>query len=214
LLLVRGRDADVRILTTGALVFGAGAVAARRPAVGRVEQRCFAVVNALPVRIHVPAWTVMQLGSLAGPALASAISAAAGRRRLARQLVVAGASTWLAAKLCKQLVRRGRPMVALGRSRVLGREQRGLGYPSGHAAVAVSLYVVASPQLTPVGRRLAGGVAAAVGLARLYVGAHLPLDVIGGIGLGQVLAAAVRLVSERPEDQRSRPGPSRSSWRS
>jgi len=31
-------------------------------------------------------------------------------------------------------------------------------------------------------------------LARIHVGAHLPLDVVGGIGLGLVVAAVVRFV--------------------
>jgi membrane-associated phospholipid phosphatase len=35
-------------------------------------------------------------------------------------------------------------------------------------------------------------------LARLYVGAHLPLDVVGGAALGLAVAGLVRLVLGRP----------------
>jgi membrane-associated phospholipid phosphatase len=36
-----------------------------------------------------------------------------------------------------------------------------------------------------------------VGLARIYVGAHLPLDVAGGAALGLAIDAAMTLVSTR-----------------
>jgi undecaprenyl-diphosphatase len=39
---------------------------------------------------------------------------------------------------------------------------------------------------------------AVVCLARVYVGAHLPLDVVGGIGLGLAVGGAVRLLTGRP----------------
>jgi membrane-associated phospholipid phosphatase len=170
-------------------------------------------VNALPGAFHGPVWVVMQLGGLGGVAAVSGAAVARGHRRLAVRLAVAGVGTWLAAKVVKHPVRRGRPAVALGRARVLGRKQRGLGYPSGHAAVAASLYTVAAAELSPAARRRALGVVGAVGLARLYVGAHLPLDVIGGFGLGAAAGSAVRLAAGGAQP-RSGPSASRSSWRS
>jgi undecaprenyl-diphosphatase len=38
----------------------------------------------------------------------------------------------------------------------------------------------------------------AVGLARVYVGAHLPLDVLGGAALGLVTGAVGRMAFEAP----------------
>jgi undecaprenyl-diphosphatase len=38
----------------------------------------------------------------------------------------------------------------------------------------------------------------AVCLARVHVGAHLPLDVVGGAALGVAVAGVVRLVVGRP----------------
>lgn len=37
-------------------------------------------------------------------------------------------------------------------------------------------------------------IVALVGIARIFVGAHLPLDVVGGMLLGGIIGAAVRAV--------------------
>ena len=76
----------------------------------------------------------------------------------------------------------------------------GLGYLSGHAGVAVALGAAALPRLGPAGRALALSVIPVVGLTRVYVGAHLPLDVVGGAALGLAVEAAVRLAQSRLRD--------------
>ena len=48
--------------------------------------------------------------------------------------------------------------------------------------------------LGPAGRALALSVIPLVGLTRVYVGAHLPLDVAGGAALGLAVEAAAELV--------------------
>jgi undecaprenyl-diphosphatase len=184
-------DACAAAAAAGALVLGARL--ARRPDVGDRERRWFAAVNHLPAEWLPPVWLVMQLGSLGGVPAASALAAACGRPRLARQLAVVGAATWMAAKCVKPLVGRSRPSADLG-ARVMGRAQAGLGYPSGHAAVATALATLAAPALSPGGRRAAWAAAATVSAARMYVGAHLPLDVAGGVALGTLAGRAGRSV--------------------
>jgi undecaprenyl-diphosphatase len=68
-----------------------------------------------------------------------------------------------------------------------------LGFVSGHAAVATSLCVAAFPELGSTARRALVVAAVTVGIARVYIGAHLPLDVLGGIALGVAVEAAVEL---------------------
>src|SRR5436190_17260132 len=165
-----------------------------RKRVGTREARIFHVVNSLPDGLFPPVWGVMQLGTLAAVPTAAAIALASGRRRLAIRLLVGGTSTWALSKVVKRTVRRPRPAALLPRTRIRGREATGLGYLSGHAGVALILAITAWPEL-PRSIRIASIVLVpGVGAARVYVGAHLPLDVAGGFALGVMVDALVELV--------------------
>ena len=66
----------------------------------------------------------------------------------------------------------------------------GYGWPSTHTATAAGTLTAAAL----VSRRrptAAIGLAGVVGVARLAVGVHLPLDVIGGLGLGVAVAVVI-----------------------
>ena len=83
----------------------------------------------------------------------------------------------------------------------------GLGFVSGHAAVAAFLATMAWPYLGRAARWVVGAAAVLVCLARVYVGAHLPLDVLGGAALGLAVAGAVRLIFGRPQPDVDRQSP-------
>ena len=70
----------------------------------------------------------------------------------------------------------------------------GFGYVSAHTAVAVALAATLAPSFPRAARVVAVVLAALVGFARIYAGAHLPLDVVGGAGLGLVCGTLARLV--------------------
>jgi undecaprenyl-diphosphatase len=161
-----------------------------RDRIGRREQQAFRLVNGLPDRLYRPAWPVMQLGALAAAPVTAGVAVLAGNRRLALRLLTGGTAAWALAKVVKALVRRGRPAAMLPHVRSRGREASGLGYISGHAAVATALTAAAYPYLGRRGRRLALGLASIVGVSRIYVGAHLPLDVAGGVALGLLVDGA------------------------
>ena len=135
----------------------------------------------------------MQLGAFGAVPAAAATAWLAGDGKLAGRLLIGGTGTWAAAKLVKQVVRRPRPVELLPGIRRRGRDAAGLGYLSGHAAVAIALGAAALPRLGPAGRALALTAVPLVGLTRVYVGAHFPLDIAGGAALGLAVDATVGL---------------------
>ena len=188
--------ADPRIrLGAGTAALLVTAIAVRRDRVGPCETAAFRAVNGLPSSLYPPAWAIMQLGALgAAPATAGA-AWLAGDRELAGRLLAGGTSAWALSKVAKRIVQRPRPAILLPGTRCRGREAAGLGYLSGHAGVAVALGAAALPRLGAAGRSLTLSAVPVVGLTRVYVGAHLPLDVAGGMALGLAIEAAMTLVT-------------------
>jgi undecaprenyl-diphosphatase len=169
---------------------------ARRAAHGTVsakEARAFQAINSLTPSLRAPAWLVMQSGSFGAIPVAAAIAFPRGRST-ALALVIDGSAVWALCKVVKRVVKRGRPADHLSGVVVYGRAQRGRGFPSGHAAVSTTLTVVGSRLLPRGSARLAWGIPVIVCGARLYVGAHLPLDVAGGACLGVAAGTVARLV--------------------
>jgi undecaprenyl-diphosphatase len=178
------------VLAAAAVALGAREAGREAPSVGEV--RCFEGLNGMSDKAFGAVWSVMQLGSLGGSLAAAGLVAATGHRRLGSRLALVGSVGWVGSKLVKPLVRRGRPTAVFETVRVRGHEQAGLGYPSGHAAVAVAMAAAATPQIAPVWRGALWLTAVGVGGARIYVGAHLPLDVLGGMALGIAAERSVR----------------------
>jgi undecaprenyl-diphosphatase len=162
------------------------------------EASLFGVLNGTTVLPFVVVWPVMQLGNFLVVPAATLLAAAFRRWRLAAELLVAGAGTYAAAKLVKRTWARGRPDGLLHDVVIRGAAAFGRGFVSGHAATLTALAVVAWPWLSRRGRIAAGVVVVAVCLARVYVGAHLPLDVLGGAALGLAVGGLVRLLFGRP----------------
>ena len=200
--------ADPRVrLGAGTAVVLVTAWAARRDRISPAEVTAFRAVNGLPDSIHLPAWAIMQLGTVGAAPVAAGMAWLAGERRLAGRLLAVGTGTWALSKLVKQMVRRPRPASLLSGTHRRGPDAAGLGYLSGHAGVAVALGAAALPHLGPIGRSLALIAVPAVGLTRIYVGAHLPLDIVGGAALGLAVDAAMTLVQRwsPPSAQESNP---------
>jgi undecaprenyl-diphosphatase len=158
----------------------------------------FRAVNGVDVVPFVLVWPVMQLGNLLVVPACVLLAAVFRRWRLAAALLLAGAGTYYAAKVVKDIVVRGRPDDLLDDVVIRGTAALGRGFVSGHAAVVAALLATAWPWLGRRGRIGCLVLATAVCLARVHVAAHLPLDVVGGVGLGLLVAGAVRLVLGRP----------------
>lgn len=179
----------VAAATGAAAVLAASGIAARRGRVSTSEEHVFRLFNGAPDVLHVGLWPVMQMGSLGAVyASAAAVHQRTGDRRAAAMVAVAGTAVWGGIKLVKPLVGRERPAALLADVEVRGPAQTGLGFPSGHAAVSLTLALLATR--SPAARTVAVSAAALTGISRIYVGAHLPLDVLGGFAAGALAGLA------------------------
>ncbi|MBM7806165.1 undecaprenyl-diphosphatase [Geodermatophilus bullaregiensis] len=192
----RGRDAV--LVAVGALVLVLAALPIERTSVPASEAAVFRAVNGVDVLPFALVWPVMQLGNVLVVPASALAAAVLHRWRLAAGLLLAGAGTYLAAKGIKDVVVRGRPDGLLDDVVLRGDAAQGRGFLSGHAAVVVTVLTVAWPWLGRRGRIAGVVLAAAVCLARVHVAAHLPLDVVGGVGLGLLVGGLVLLVLGRP----------------
>ena len=170
------------------LPFAVTFVLANDPTVRVWERAANRVVNRLPGRLHYPLWVVMQAGTAGAPAVVGGVALAAGRPASAVRLTAYGMSAYLLAKAVKGVVGRGRPGDLVAGVIIRGRSATGGGYVSGHAAVSMALAVEAVALLPGWARGLPIVGASVVALARVYVGAHLPLDVLGGAALGWAIS--------------------------
>jgi membrane-associated phospholipid phosphatase len=190
------RDAVLVVLGTAVLLLTTLPV--HPHSISRLETSVFSFLNGTTVLPFVVVWPVMQLGNFVVVPCAALVAAGFRRWRLAGGLLLAGAGVYLLAKRVKGIWPRGRPAALVDDVVIRGTAALGRGFVSGHAAVVTALVVVAWPWLNRPGRVACVVLAAAVCLCRVYVGAHLPLDVVGGAALGLAVAGVVRLVVGHP----------------
>jgi membrane-associated phospholipid phosphatase len=195
---VRPWGPEAVLAGVGALLLVLAALPVEPARVPAAEAAVFRAVNGVDVLPFVLVWPVMQLGNVLVVPASALVAAALRHWRLAAGLLLAGVGTYLAAKGIKDVVVRGRPDGLLDGVVVRGAAARGRGFLSGHAAVVVTVLTVAWPWLRRPARVAGVLLAAAVCLARVHVAAHLPLDVVGGVGLGLLVGALVRLAVGRP----------------
>ena len=193
----RGRS-DVALVVLGCAVLLLAAWPVDAGRVPDAEAAVFRVLNGTTVLPFVVVWPVMQLGNVVVVPVSALLAAAFRRWRLAAELLVAGIATYVAAKVVKGIWPRGRPDDLLADVVIRGDAALGRGFVSGHAATLAALATVAWPWLGPRGRVVVVVLVVVVCLARVYVGAHLPLDVVGGAALGLAIGGLVRLVLGRP----------------
>jgi undecaprenyl-diphosphatase len=186
------RERNGALALAGFALFEGSRLIARRGLVTPAEKRVFRAANDAPDELRAPVRTVMQAGTFGTVPAVAVLTLLAGRRRLAAEVALGGTAAWLLAKAVKPLVGRARPGGVLGRVRVRESIEGDLGWVSGHTAVSTTLALTLAPVVPVWARPVLAGVVATTAFGRMYVGAHLPLDLAGGAGLGMMIAAAVR----------------------
>lgn len=157
-------------------------------------------INDAPDWLATILYPIMQLGTLGGPLLVAAGIAVFTRDRwLAATTAIAGVITWFGAKGVKKIVERDRPRTYIPGIDIREGDGTGLGYISGHSAVAATTAVMVMVVLPRRWRPLPVVLAALVGIARIVYGVHLPADVVGGWAFGTLIALGSLWVLDRVE---------------
>jgi membrane-associated phospholipid phosphatase len=176
------------------VVLSAVVVSDQRYVIG--EGRVVDAVNELPRWLGAPLELVMPVGTLgAGLLLTAVVAVVALHWRPTAAVLAAAFVSWRADNVLKDLVERQRPPAILHSDITLrDSEATGFGFPSGHTTTAFALAAVLHPLLPRRWRWVPWAVAVAVGVARMYVGAHFPMDVLGGAALGVAIGGAASLL--------------------
>ena len=171
------------------VVLGVSAAIARDP-LSTWEKELFKWMHDVPRWVDYIVWLPMQFGSAWTPVVAALVGYFVAKSwRPTVGALVAGWGGWWLAKVVKNIVERGRPYQEIGPANVRDTAvDEGLGFVSGHATVAFACAAILAPYLPRPWRWAVYGLAIFVSCSRIVVGAHLPLDAVGGACLGLALA--------------------------
>lgn len=189
------RRADAWAVLGGLVVLAACMFIVRSGKVGSVEEAVFHAINGLPDFLQAPVWLFQIPGILVFPLLVALVALLLRRYRLAAAMALSvPIKLLLERRVVKVLVERQRPGTSISDAILRDASPTGLSFPSGHAVLAFALAGLLAPYLGRNGKLVVYSLAALNGVARIYLGAHNPLDIVGGAGLGIAIAGALNLV--------------------
>lgn len=198
---VRRPRTDGPALGIAVLVVATTAAIAHGGTVSAPEAWVFHRINDLPDALFRPMWLLQFAGLLLTPVVPLLVALWFRRWRLAAALALLVPLKLLVERaLIKQLVDRRRPATSICDRDLSCLHLRGdvpIGtpsFPSGHAVIVWGIVWLVLPYLP---RRWMRGTAIGIGVgvmvARVYLGAHNPLDVVCGAALGIVVGAGLNL---------------------
>ncbi len=164
----------------------------------RLDTRVFMLLNmrGYPIWLDRCMWLATQLGNMLAAFIAAFLFFLLNYRHLAIEIIFGTLTLWLLVEIIKALSDRDRPFLTLDKTRVIGWQEKGDSFPSGHTTQIFFLMTLFIHRFQlGMGESIAlYAVAALVGFTRIYLGAHYPRDVIAGMVLGSVWGILAALV--------------------
>jgi undecaprenyl-diphosphatase len=183
---------DLLVAVSGVVMAGVASLIARTGTVSGPERAALYAINRLPGWLFPLMWPLEQLGNLLAGPLVAAVAAARRRWDLALAALIV---TFVDLEgPVKRFVVRERPGATVPDVIRRGGDVplHGQSFPSGHVMLVTALAVLVAPHFKGRWQAVPWLFVAGVSVARIYVGAHNPLDVVAGLGLGLVAGTAVR----------------------
>ena len=191
-------------VVVGCVVFALCAAVARTGTVPAWEAAVFRAVNGLPDWLTEPMQAAQFLGVLGVGLVVAAVAAAARKYWLAVAAVIVTVGKLLLERFVWKVLEIHRERPAITEAVVTVRcktAMTGLSFVSGHVILVTALAWIVTPYLHGRWRVAPWAVVALVSFARVYLGAHNPLDVVGGLALGTVLGATTAFMLNLPRDE-------------
>jgi len=191
------RVGDYLVVALGALaILAVCAVIADNGRVGSVEEAVFRAINDLPGWLYPVLWPFQQLGNLLVALVAGLVVALAlGEWKVAVAVVAAVVLKLVCEKAVKEIVQRSRPGTSIGDITSRGDvSAAGLSFVSGHAVIVTAVAGLLTPILPRRWKWVPWAIVVLNGVTRIYVGAHNPLDIVGGVGVGLVIAGLLNAI--------------------
>jgi undecaprenyl-diphosphatase len=191
-----GRGGWLVVAAGGLLLLVLCSLVASTSRVGDVERSVFRAINDLPGWLYPLLWPFQQFGNLL-VALVIGIVVALALRQWWVAVAVGAAVVLklLGEQAVKEVVQRSRPGTTIGDVTMRGDvSAHGLSFVSGHAVIVTAVAGLLTPILPKAWRWVPWAIVVLNGVTRIYVGAHNPLDIVGGIGLGLVIAGILNAI--------------------
>lgn len=178
-------------------LFAAAVLASRGDQILAWERQLFLYVYKLPDFLFTFFYAVTQLGSVYMLAVLPAFYLVTKRYHVVIRLLLTGTLAYMIAGVAKDVFGRGRPHEFI--TDIISLDLiRGPGFPSGHMTLAAALALTFGHYVQTKHYWIPAAWIISVGLSRIYLGAHLPLDIVGGFALGWFAYALFRHVRLYP----------------
>src|SRR5262245_1169563 len=163
--------------------------------VSGLEEAVFRAINDFPELFYYVLWPFQQAGNLLVGPLVAVCAFALRRYRLGWAALAATFLKLVGERIVKDIVTRQRPGTSIGVDIHLRGDVHagGPSFVSGHAVLIAALATLISPYLSGRWKIVPWAVVGLVLFTRTYVGAHNPLDVVCGAGLGLVIGGLLNL---------------------
>jgi uncharacterized membrane protein YbhN (UPF0104 family) len=165
--------------------------------VTRSERLFFDLFNTLPNGLAVVFRALYRLGALWAVGLVVVAALLRGRRRLARDLLVAGVLAYATARALGEIVDAHE---GIGHSLRIatGFGRSPAAFPSVRVAIIVAIIGASAPYVGRPARVFGWTLVAALGASALYLGTAFPNDLFAGVVLGWTISCVVHLVFGSP----------------
>ncbi len=151
---------------------------------GKTEEALFRFFNYFGHRFEAAFVAISILGSIGFALFVGLVFMAKRHYAGALKVFIGSIGAYITAYGLKQFDFRARPGNLLEDTAVREASDGTLGFPSGHAAIATVLAIILYQYLPKRWHRPITILAVLVMISRLYLGVHLPLDLVGGFAIG------------------------------